>query len=102
MRHRARQTGNPASTDGYGTPRVSQPKGFKDEVAFVWKVADKLRGHFKPHEYGSVMLPPLVLRPLALEGGSRAGGNRGPVAEPDCRALHRGLRRDRQLIHAPT
>jgi type I restriction enzyme M protein len=43
---------------------VSQPAGFADKVAFVWKVADKLRGHFKPHEYGSVMLPLLVLRRL--------------------------------------
>jgi type I restriction enzyme M protein len=42
----------------------SQPEGFSDKVAFVWKVADKLRGHFKPHEYGSVMLPFLVLRRL--------------------------------------
>ena len=38
------------------------PQGFADKVAFVWKVADKLRGTFKPHEYGSVMLPLLVLR----------------------------------------
>jgi len=38
------------------------PVGFEDKVAFVWKVADKLRGTFKPHEYGSVMLPLLVLR----------------------------------------
>lgn len=42
----------------------SQPEGFSDKVAFVWKVADKLRGHFKPHEYGSVILPLLVLRRL--------------------------------------
>ena len=40
------------------------PQGFEDKVAFVWKVADKLRGNFKPHEYGSVMLPLLVLRRL--------------------------------------
>src|SRR3954451_3491377 len=38
------------------------PVGFEDKVAFVWKVADKLRGTFKQHEYGSVMLPVLVLR----------------------------------------
>lgn len=38
------------------------PQGFEDKVAFVWKVADKLRGTFKQHEYGSVMLPLLVLR----------------------------------------
>lgn len=38
------------------------PQGFADKVAFVWKVADKLRGTFKQHEYGSVVLPLLVLR----------------------------------------
>lgn len=38
------------------------PQGFADKVAFVWKVADKLRGTFKQHEYGSVILPLLVLR----------------------------------------
>jgi type I restriction enzyme M protein len=38
------------------------PVGFADKVAFVWRVADKLRGTFKQHEYGSVMLPLLVLR----------------------------------------
>lgn len=38
------------------------PHGFADKVAFVWKVADKLRGTFKQHEYGSVVLPLLVLR----------------------------------------
>lgn len=38
------------------------PVGFQDKIAFVWKVADKLRGTFKQHEYGSVMLPLLVLR----------------------------------------
>ncbi len=43
---------------------MTQPTGFEDKVAFVWKVADKLRGHFKEHEYGSVMLPILVLRRL--------------------------------------
>lgn len=38
------------------------PVGFSDKVGFVWKVADTLRGTFKQHEYGSVMLPLLVLR----------------------------------------
>lgn len=36
------------------------PASFEDTVAFVWKVADKLRGTFNPHEYGSAMLPLLV------------------------------------------
>ncbi|NEB06850.1 type I restriction-modification system subunit M N-terminal domain-containing protein, partial [Streptomyces sp. SID13726] len=43
---------------------MSQPLGFQDKVAFVWKVADKLRGSFKQHEYGSIMLPLLALRRL--------------------------------------
>ena len=45
------------------------PKGFQDKVAFVWSVADLLRGDFKPHEYGQVILPFVVLRRLecALE-----------------------------------
>lgn len=43
---------------------MSAPHGFEDKVAFVWKVADKLRGNFRPHEYGQVMLPLLVLRRL--------------------------------------
>jgi type I restriction-modification system DNA methylase subunit len=40
---------------------VATPVGFENKIAFVWKIADKLRGHLKPHEYGSVMLPTLVL-----------------------------------------
>lgn len=37
------------------------PAGFEDKVGFVWRIADKLRGHYKPHEYGTVVLPTLVL-----------------------------------------
>jgi type I restriction enzyme M protein len=40
---------------------LATPAGFENKVAFIWKIADKLRGHLKPHEYGSVMLPTLVL-----------------------------------------
>jgi type I restriction enzyme M protein len=40
---------------------MSTPAGFENKVAFIWKIADKLRGHLKPHEYGTVMLPTLVL-----------------------------------------
>lgn len=38
------------------------PQGFQDKIAFIWRVADGLRDTFKRHEYGSVMLPLLVLR----------------------------------------
>ena len=40
---------------------MATPAGFENKVAFIWRIADKLRGHLKPHEYGSVMLPTLVL-----------------------------------------
>ena len=38
--------------------------GFSDKVAFIWSVADLLRGDYKPHEYGRVILPLTVLRRL--------------------------------------
>jgi type I restriction enzyme M protein len=48
---------------------MAAPKGFQDKISFVWAVADLLRGDFKPHEYGQVILPFVVLRRLecALE-----------------------------------
>jgi len=38
--------------------------GFSDKVGFIWSVADLLRGDYKPHEYGRVILPLTVLRRL--------------------------------------
>src|SRR5437763_6651273 len=32
--------------------------------SFIWSVADLLRGDYKPHEYGKVILPFTVLRRL--------------------------------------
>ena len=51
---------------------MAAPEGFSDKVAFVWKVADKLRGHFTPHEDGSVMLPLLTPRRLNNAAGQYA------------------------------
>jgi len=51
---------------------MAAPEGFTDKVAFVWKVADKSRGHVKPHEYGSVMLPLLAPRRLNNAAGQYA------------------------------
>ena len=49
---------------------------FQDKANFIWTVADDvLRGTFKAHEYGDVILPFVVLRRLdaVLEGaGLRA------------------------------
>jgi len=44
--------------------RVSQVQGFEDKVGFIWSVADLLRGDYKAHEYGQVILPLTVLRRL--------------------------------------
>ena len=41
-----------------------QVTGFGDKVAFIWSVADILRGDFKAHEFGQVILPFTVLRRL--------------------------------------
>jgi type I restriction enzyme M protein len=41
-----------------------QVEGFGDKVGFIWSVADLLRGDFKAHEYGQVILPLTVLRRL--------------------------------------
>jgi len=39
-------------------------QGFSDKVGFIWSVADLLRGDYKAHEYGQVILPLTVLRRL--------------------------------------
>src|SRR6266540_1380478 len=38
--------------------------GFQDKVSFIWSVAYLLRGDYKPHQYGRVILPLTVLRRL--------------------------------------
>lgn len=43
---------------------MSQPAGFSDKVRIIWRIADTLRGHFWPHEYGQIVLPLLVIRRL--------------------------------------
>jgi type I restriction enzyme M protein len=37
---------------------------FSEKVTFIWSVADLLRGPYKPHQYGRVILPLTVLRRL--------------------------------------
>jgi len=43
---------------------MTQVQGFIDKVGFIWSVADLLRGDYKAHEYGQVILPLTVLRRL--------------------------------------
>jgi type I restriction enzyme M protein len=69
---------------------MSAPKGFQDKISFVWAVADLLRGDFKPHEYGQVILPFVVLRRLecalennkdaVIERNKKLGGIKDPEA----------------------
>jgi len=42
----------------------AQPESIKNHAAFVWAVADLLRGDYKQSEYGKVVLPLTVLRRL--------------------------------------
>jgi type I restriction enzyme M protein len=40
---------------------------FSEKANFIWQVADDiLRGTFKPHEYGDVILPFVFLRRLDM------------------------------------
>jgi type I restriction enzyme M protein len=67
-----------------------QVTGFGDKVAFIWSVADILRGDFKAHEFGQVILPFTVLRrlecalkPTKADVVARAAGLVGKVANVD-------------------
>jgi len=55
------KTENVKSHEGYGKPM----NNFQDKANFIWQVADDiLRGVFKQHEYGDIILPFVVLRRL--------------------------------------
>lgn len=43
---------------------MSADINFSDKVSFIWSVADLLRGPYKPHQYGRVIIPMTVLRRL--------------------------------------
>jgi type I restriction enzyme M protein len=37
-------------------------QNFNDKVNFIWKIAELLRGPYRPEKYGDVILPMAVLR----------------------------------------
>lgn len=37
---------------------------FSDKVTFIWNIAELLRGPYKPHQYGRIIIPMTVLRRL--------------------------------------
>ena len=43
---------------------ASRPETVSNHAAFIWSVADLLRGDCKQSEYGKVVLPMTVLRRL--------------------------------------
>src|SRR5438093_12141935 len=45
-------------------PAAPQPGSSRNHAAFIWSVADLLRGDYKQSEYGRVILPLVVLRRL--------------------------------------
>jgi type I restriction enzyme M protein len=49
--------------DGH-SPAVAAEPAIRNHAAFIWSVADKLRGVYKQSEYGRVILPLVVLRRL--------------------------------------
>jgi hypothetical protein len=68
---------------------VSDSAVVKNHGAFIWSVADLLRGDYKPHEYGRVILPFTVLRRLdcVLEATKAEDHPRGPEQGPHHQAV---------------
>jgi type I restriction enzyme M protein len=69
---------------------MSRVQGFIDKVAFIWSVADLLRGDVRQHEYGQFILPFVVLRrldcvlePTKQQVIDRAKTLEGKVGNPD-------------------
>lgn len=48
------------------TEQNQQQTNHQDLVGFIWSIADKLRGPYRPPQYRRVMLPLIVLRRLDL------------------------------------
>ncbi len=48
----------------HGAKAAQALSRFGEKVSFIWSVADLLRGDFKAHQYGQVILPLTVLRRL--------------------------------------
>jgi len=67
---------------------VRSMEGFSDKVSFIWAVADLLRGDYKAHEYGRVILPLTVLRRLDSTLSPTKAAVLAKDAELDRQGLH--------------
>ncbi|MEB3334210.1 MAG: type I restriction-modification system subunit M N-terminal domain-containing protein, partial [Cyanobacteriota bacterium] len=56
--------GGGADREEAASPQAPQPSGKQSLSAFIWGVADLLRGDYKQSDYGKVILPFTVLRRL--------------------------------------
>jgi len=59
---------------------LSQDK-INNNAAFIWSIAELLRGDFKQSEYGKVILPFVILR--RLDRSARGNRRTGPGGHPD-------------------
>lgn len=44
-----------------------------EKAGLIWAIADKLTGVYKPHEYGEVILPLMVIRRFSEAHNEDAG-----------------------------
>ena len=67
------------STGGQEIMTAAASENVRNHAAFIWSVADLLRGDYKQSEYGKVILPLTVLRRLdcVLEPTKQAGARDG-------------------------
>ena len=62
------EAGRTGGTEGRGNTPMPNDKfaavgaNIQEKAAMIWNVADLLRGPFKPHEYGLVILPMTVVK----------------------------------------
>ena len=61
---------------------MTEAQGFSDKVGLIWSVADLLRGDVKQHEYGSYILPFIVLRWPATLNDKKAATASSTTAMP--------------------
>ena len=52
------------NTNSINMVAITENSHHQDLIGFIWAIADKLRGPYRPPQYRRVMLPLIVLRRL--------------------------------------
>jgi hypothetical protein len=55
---------------------MATPAGFENKVAFIWKIADKLRGYLKPGRRARGTKPAVLTRAQNPRSGQCSGRRR--------------------------